>query len=85
MKTKEMLDQLRAERSQAHARLDLTPDGALTSTVHKDVDRERERQIQLHERAFRDAQHHMRLDHALSRHEGQAKAIFNNPEPEMQL
>jgi hypothetical protein len=85
MVTREMLDQLRSERSQKNARPELTPNGPVNSQVHSQIDRERERQIKLHELAFSDAQRHMRLDHALSRHEGHAKAIFNNPKPEITL
>jgi hypothetical protein len=80
-----MLDQLRSERSQKHARPALTPNNPLSSHVNSQIERERERQIKLHELAFRDAQRHMRLDHALSRHKGQARAIFNNPKPEITL
>ncbi|CAA0107159.1 Uncharacterised protein [Halioglobus japonicus] len=83
MVTKDTLDQLRAERSQKRAHPALTPNGPVRTQVNAQVDRERERQIKLHELAFKDAQQHMRTEHALSRHKGQAKAIFNNTKPEM--
>ena len=78
MVTIQMLDQLRAERRELNAEPSLTPDSAVTAEVHSQLDQQRERDIALHERAFRDARRHMRLDHALSRSQGQAKAIFNH-------
>lgn len=85
MVTRKMLDQLRSERSQNSAHTALTPNGPVNSLVHSQIERERERQIKLHELAFTDAQRHMRLDHALSRHKGHARATFNTPKPEIKL
>lgn len=78
MVTKEHLQRLRAERSQPKPTLDYTIGGAIHSQVTANLDMERELEIKLGERAMRDALRDMRREHALSRHHGQAKAIFNH-------
>lgn len=77
MVTKDQLAQLRAERNTPHARLDYTIDGPVHTQVVSTLEATREREIAHGERAMRDALHDMRREHALSRHEGQAKAFFN--------
>ncbi len=79
MVTKEQLAQLRAERSQPHARLEYTIDGPIHTHVVESLDAERESRILLGERAMQDALRDMRREQSLSRHHGHAKAIFNNP------
>ncbi len=78
MITKQHLERLRAERSQPHARLEYTIDGSTHARVTASLDAERELEIQCGERAMQDALRDMRREHALSRHRGQAKALFNH-------
>lgn len=85
MKTRDMLDRLMALRQEQPPQPQLTPDGSLKAEVHAELNGDRERQIALHERAFRDAQRHMRQDYALSRSKGHTKALFNNPKTEIAL
>ena len=83
MVTKEQLAQFRAERSRPNARVDYTIDGPIHARVVSSLDAEREVKILLGERAMQDALHDMRREQALSRHQGHAKAIFNNPTQEI--
>lgn len=77
MVTKDHLAQLRAERDTPNARLEYHIDGPVRTQVVSSRAAEREREILLGERAMRDALRDMRYEHAMSRHHGQAKAIFN--------
>lgn len=83
MVTKEQLAQLRAERSRPNARLEYTLDGPIHTHVVSSLDAEREVKILQGERAMQDALHDMRREQALARHQGHAKAVFNNPTPEI--
>lgn len=83
MVTKEQLAQLRAERSRPHGDLDYTIGGGIETGAHSSLDAKRERDIALGEMAMRDALRSMRIEHAISRHRGQAKAIFNTQNQEI--
>jgi hypothetical protein len=77
MVTKDQLAKLRAERNTPNAQMDYTPDGLTHTRVASTLAEEREREITLGESAMHDALRDMRYEHAMSRHQGQAKAVFN--------
>lgn len=78
-----MLDQLRAERAHLKPQLDYTIGGAIETTVHTDIEKERDQNIKDGEHTLQQALHEMRREQALSSHSGLAKAHFNHTNQEM--
>lgn len=77
MVTQDMLEQLRAGRSTLDYHLDLTPDNAAYADIGAKLDQQRERNIQLAQRAMRDAQRDIRREYGYAHNQGFATAQFN--------
>jgi len=77
MVTKDQIAQMKAERATPNATLEYTIGGAVETHVITTREAEREYEIMMSERAMEDAQRSMQIEHAISRHEGQPTAFFN--------
>lgn len=85
MITRAQLAEMQASRPKYNTVVEYNIDGPVHTQVVSSLNAQREHNILLAERAFRDAQRHMRHDHAMSRQRGQPSAHFNNPKPRMKL
>ncbi len=77
MVTKDQIARLKAERSTPNATLEYTIGGPSEAHVKTTLEARREYEIMMSERAMQDAQRSMQIEHALSRHNGQPTAFFN--------
>lgn len=76
--TKEMLDQLRADRARNHEHLDYTIGDTAEATVASAVQAKREIRINQGENKLRNALQKMRQDQSFSSRNRMAKAHFNH-------
>jgi len=83
MVTNDYLKRLHAGRDQHTLELEHTIGGTLEQNVHGAASGRLEQEIAFTERAFRDAQRSMRIEQAISSHQGLPKAHFNNPKREI--